>query len=120
VRARLVFTVLQQHRADPAPGVGGIDEEGADLGGVRSRIEPGGVPPAAGIAAEQRGAKAPTPAADDPALVLHRAPFFDHEIGPVFEQLGVDAERAAQGTLNLRRAIIVCAQAARRPRDQRL
>ena len=65
-----------------------------------------------GVAAEQGGAKAPTSAADEAAGIFH------DEVGPVLEQLRVDAERAAQRALHLLGTVVLPAQAARRAGDQ--
>src|SRR6266478_9201209 len=68
------LAMLEQQGTDATAGVTGIDEEGADLGRLRRGVEGGGIAPGAGVAAEQRRAKAPAAAADNRSAVL------DHEI----------------------------------------
>src|SRR5271169_2202965 len=68
--SRLALAMLQQHRADAAARVAGIDKERANLCGLGFWIEGGAVAVRAGVAAEQRRAKAPTAAADELSGVL--------------------------------------------------
>jgi hypothetical protein len=63
-------------------------------------IEPGVVADFARVAAEQRLAPAPTPAADDFTGVC----FYD-ELSPVANQLRIDTKRAEQRRFDLRCAV---------------
>jgi len=88
-----------------------MDEEGADLGRVRLRIELGGIAIGARVAAEQRASAAPAATGRETARRL------DDEIAAVVNELRIDSERAAQRAFDLRRRVVGAAQArARRPR----
>jgi hypothetical protein len=84
-----------QHQASEAAArEGRARVHGAHPGGVASRIEQCCVAPCGVIAAEQGGAAAPS------AAGRKRAVAFDHEIGAVVDQLGIqahDVERRFDG-----------------------
>ena len=113
VRARLLLAAFEQQRPDAAAGGGRIDEEGANFRGLGSRVERRRIAIGSRIAAEQGRSEAPA-AAPGQSIV-----FFGHKIGPIGKQLGIDAERAAQGAFDLRGPVVWRAQAPRRTSDQR-
>ena len=90
-----------------------IDEEGADLGRLGSWIEARRIAAAARIAAEQGRSVAPAAATEQSSV------FFGQEIGLIGQELGIDAESAAQGAFDLCGPVVRGAQAARGTGDQR-
>src|SRR5882757_802804 len=114
VRACLLLAMLEQQGADAAASVAWVDKESADLRRFSRRVKGRWIAPGAGVAAEQRRSKAP------PAAAHNLPAIFDHEVSLVGQQLRIDAECAAQGTLNLRRTVILAAQDARGAGNQRI
>ena len=89
IRHRVVLAAFEHQRAEPTPREPRMNEERANLRGVLGGIQFGGVPIGARVAAEQGAPPAPPTAAGQLAVD------FDDEVGPVANELGVGAERAA-------------------------
>src|SRR5262249_24583775 len=112
--ARRLLAMLEQHGADAAPRVCGVDEESTDFRGIRGWIELYRIAPISRVAAEQRLAVAPSAARNDGVIRLH------HAIRAVANELRIDADRAAQRAFHLFRRVLAAAELARRLRDERL
>ena len=111
-RARLRLADLQQLAAETAAGPVGMDEEGADAGGLGLGVELLGAGAMIGVRTEQGLAPAPAAAGDRLACVL------GHPVGAVGDQAGVDPEGALQRRFDLGGGVLADRQAARRKRDQ--
>ena len=110
-----VLAVVEDESAEAAAGVMGMDEDGADFCGVASGIEEGRFAAGAVVAAEEGLAIAPTAAAGEDAG-LNGGPGgvkrLSDEVGPVFNELGVEAERVAECAFDLRGSVVVFLQLA--------
>jgi len=101
---------VEDFAAEAAASPIGMNEEGADLGGVDSRIEKvwfadGGV-----VAAEEGFAMAPAAAADQDSGAGGVG--LGDEIGAVSDELGVETEEGAERAVDLFGRVVVSLQAA--------
>jgi len=111
-----LFTAPEDERAESTAGVIGVDEDGADLCGVGGRIEEGSFAAGAVVTAEEGAAIAPAATAGDKAGVVRR---LGDEVGTVFDELGIEAERVAERTFDLRGRVVMLLQRANRLLNQR-
>lgn len=94
----------------------GVNEKGADLGGVDCWIEKVWFTDGRVVAAEKSFAVAPTAAADKDSGAGGAC--FSDKVGAVGDELGVEAEQSAECTVNLLGRVIVPLQAADRCFDE--
>ena len=99
-----VLAVLEEEGAETAAGEVGVDKDGADACGIGSGVEGGGFAAGAVIAAEEGLAEAPAAAAGD---AVGRGGGRGEQVGAVVDELGVEAERMIQGSLDLLRGVVV-------------
>jgi hypothetical protein len=111
------FDMGEDERAEAAAGEIGMDEDGADFGGVDGWVEEVGLADGGSIAAEEGFAFRPASAGGEDCFTS--AVFgFNDEVSLVADQLGVEAEDCAQRGFDLRRGVVVGLQAADGSFDQ--
>jgi hypothetical protein len=108
-----VLAGLEDYAADAAAGPVGMNEEGADLGGIVSRVQQGVFAGGELVAAVESPSFAPAARGDDFGAAAE-AQDFRHEIGPIQDQLAVDAVYGLQRAFDLSGRIVLRLQAADR------
>ena len=101
-----VFAGFEEQSAEAAAGPIGMNEDGANFGGVGGGIEKVGFAEGGVVAAEEGFAFAPTAAGDD-GFCGEAGGCFRYEIGLVGEELGVEAENGAEGAFDLCGSVVV-------------
>jgi hypothetical protein len=110
---RVGLAALEDRPSEPAARMRGIDEEGADPGGIDTGIELRLIALGARIAPEERPPPAPSAARHDEARLRH-----DDEVSAVANQGRVDTERPTERRFDLRRRVVRGAERADRARDE--
>jgi len=101
-----VFAGFEEKSAESAAGPIGMDEDGADFGGVGGGIEKFGFADGGMVAAEEGFALAPAAAGDDGFCAVSVRCFGD-KVSLVGDELGVEAENGAEGAFDLGRSVVV-------------
>lgn len=96
----------QDAGAEALAGVAGMDEDGADFGGVGLGVEEIGLAEGGFVGSKEGFAHGPAAASSQFARI------FGDEVGAVADELGVEAEDGAEGALDLRGGVVVGLQAA--------
>jgi len=112
-----VFAGFEEQSAEAAAGPIGMDEDGADFGGVGGGIEKVGFADGGAVAAEEGFAFAPAAAGDD-CFCAGGVGCFCYEISLVGEELGVEAENGAEGAFDLGGSVVVGLEDADRGFDE--
>lgn len=96
-----VFAGFQDESADALAGEIGMDEDGADAGGIGGGVEVGIFADRAVVAAEESLAHAPAAAAGEAAIEG-----FHDEVGVVGDETGVEAENGSEGAFDLGGSVV--------------
>jgi len=105
------FYVGEDEAAEALAGEGGVDEDGADFGGVGCWVEEFGFSDRGSVGAEEGFALGPASAAGQRYLAIGVCRF-DDVVGLVADELGVEAEDGAEGAFDLGGGVVVGLQAA--------
>jgi len=117
-----LLAMAEDERSEAAAGVIGMNKDGADFCGVGGGIEESRFAAGAVITAEESPAIAPAAAAGDNSGLISVARWvkrFSDEVGPVFDELGVETESVAECTFDLCESVVVLLQFANRLLNQR-
>ena len=112
------FAGIEDFGAEAAAGPIGVNEEGADFGGIDCGIEEICFANGSVVAAEEGFAMAPAAAAGQDSGA--RRACFGDEIGAVGDELSVEAEERAERAFDLCWSVVVSLQAADGGFDQRV
>ena len=104
------FAGFEDSGADAAAGEIGMNEEGADFGGIGFGIEELGFADLRVVGAEEGFAFAPAAAAGEMAGTGGSG--FGDEVGAVGDELGVEAENRAEGAIDLFGSVVVALEGA--------
>ena len=112
-----VFAGFEEQSAEAAAGPIGVDENGADFGGVGSGIEKFGFADGGVVAAEEGFAFAPAAAGDDGSCAGVAGCFRD-KIGLVGDELSVEAKNGAESAFDLSGSVVIRLEDADRGFDE--
>ena len=110
------FAGFENSRADAAAGEIGMDEEGADFGGVGRGVEEFGLADWRAVGAEKGFAFAPAAAASEDAGTSSAG--FGDEISAVGDELSVEAQDGAEGAFDLFGSVVVALEGTDRSFDE--